>query len=128
VAIACRMDVEVGSREGRDGVGSAVVGFSTPKDLRLVKLVGKPVEGCKVASGSLEELMPRIRNISGLRELKPGTLNIRLQHAYEERPDFTIPPCDEHPNENVSFQRCRVLGHGDVTAPFGRGSVLGELC
>jgi len=55
--------------------------------------------------------MPRIRNISGLGELKPGTLNIRLQHAYEERPDFTIPLCDEHPNESVSFQRCRVPGH-----------------
>jgi len=76
-----------------------------------VKLVGKPVEVCKVASGSLEKLMPRICNISSLRQLKQGTLNIRLQHAYEERPDFTIPPCDEHPNESVSFQRCRVLGH-----------------
>jgi len=35
--------------------------------------------------------MPRICNISGLLELKQGTLNIRLQHGYEERPDFTIP-------------------------------------
>ena len=77
-----------------------------------MKLVGKPVEGCRVATGSLEKLMPRIRNLSGLRELKQGTLNIRLQHPYEERPDFTIPACDEHPNESVSFQRCRVLGHG----------------
>ena len=76
-----------------------------------MKLVGKPVEGCKVATGSLEELMPRIRHLSGVRELKKGTLNIRLQHGYEERPDFTIPPCDEHPNESVAFQRCRVLGH-----------------
>jgi CTP-dependent riboflavin kinase len=76
-----------------------------------VKLLGKPVEGCKVASASLKELTPRICDISGLWELKPGTLNIRLQHAYEECPDFTLPPCDEHPNESVSFQRCRVLGH-----------------
>jgi CTP-dependent riboflavin kinase len=55
--------------------------------------------------------MPRIRNISGLHKLKCGTLNVRLPQAYEERPDFTIPPCDEHPTETVSFQRCRVLGH-----------------
>ena len=81
------------------------------KGLTLVKLVGKPVKGCRVASASLEDLMPCIRNISGLTKLKSGTLNIRLQHAYEERPDFTILPCDEHPNESVSFQRCCVLGH-----------------
>ncbi len=55
--------------------------------------------------------MPTIRSISGLRALTQGTLNIRLQHAYEERPDFTILPCYEHPNESVSFQRCRILGH-----------------
>ena len=31
-------------------------------------------------------------------------MNIRLEHAYEERPEFTVPLCDEHPNESVSFQ------------------------
>jgi len=79
--------------------------------MSICRLVGMVFSGAGVARQSLEPLMADIRRVSGLRELLPETLNVRLGHPYRLHPDpdLTFWAHEWNHPEDVFLQRCRIF-------------------
>lgn len=73
-------------------------------------LKGEVKGGYGRAGTNLRPVLPLIEQRSGIPNLLPNTLNLRLPAPYFVRPDFVVTPAEYGHNEELRFQRCTVRG------------------
>jgi hypothetical protein len=76
----------------------------------MMVLVGRVRAGYGDASQTLERARPHICAATGLLMLRPGTLNVELEHEYNGDPDFIIPAAQVNDIHGLHIERCLVGG------------------
>ncbi len=80
-------------------------------------LSGIVTTGYGAATPNLAPVMALIEARTGLANLAPGTLNVKIREEYIVRPDALINPAEyplnreTHLGETIKFQRCLVAGY-----------------
>jgi hypothetical protein len=74
------------------------------------KLRGEIIKGAGVATRSLDPLFEEIRRRSGLHNLVPGTVNVRLKHWYPGHLDVTLLAHEHGHHEHLFLERCQLFG------------------